>query len=442
MLSSLLICPILAHNEDLISNKDLSLPKLVDLNSNKQLPYWDIRGSASIDQGRLLLTKESKGRQEGSIWNLKTTLNSNSFTVEFVFRSLGDSGKTGNGAIFWLLNNLGGSVDKLIRSDTSLYGGPSKFDGIALVVDSNGPLGSTLRGYVNDNSKVYTSDLNDAASEQFYRDEQFGECIIGYQNSQVPATIKLSYDEASKVLRVSIDNKICFETSGSIKFPTASKFTIGVSAKSGTNDKVEALELFKLNVYDEHILTSEQKYDQVELAVQPVIIKKTVDEEGNDQTKKQEIVKEANSNSNINNNRNNEVFNEQQKLNNENIEKILSKLAAFDDQLSQRLSETLNKQKQENSDLHNQIQDLVKQNNVLESYMKDFDRKLQTIMTHSKDSEQNKDIQAQWHESNSKTTESFFKSLKYIIYLLILFVAILGGVVYRLRSDIKHAKLL
>lgn len=411
-------------------DEGLLLPKIVDLTSNKQLTNWETRGSTQITGGRLMLTPEGQSRLEGSIWNKNYKLSKKAFSIEYTFRATGDRGKTGNGIAFWLLNDSQGNVDRLVRADTSLFGGPSKFDGLAFVVDSNGPLGSTLRGYANDNSKVF-----DAESPEFYH-QDFGKCIIGYQDSQVPATLRVTYDEIHHQLRVSIDNKLCFENSKFVIPENELNLIVGVSASSGKHKKHEAFELFKLNVY-ELSLPGELEYDKVELAAQPVVV--TKNQKGEVVSKKTGLELEK------------EKLVAQKldllgQLNEEQLNTILGKLSAFDEQLSQKLAQTMEKQKLDNTDLQRQIERLSLQNSVLEKYLKEVDRKLHSLVLTELDKKQEKENlraeQIQKADLERLLTEKLHKSIKMFFWLLLVLVGVLGAFIFRLRSDIKHAKLL
>ncbi|GMM34535.1 Emp47 protein [Saccharomycopsis crataegensis] len=425
-----LLTSSLAHEADEVPvDTGLSLPKLVELTNTKQLSNWESRGSTSLDGGRLLLTPESSsGRYEGSIWNKNYRLSKKSFSIDLTFRATGSDGKTGNGFVFWILNDSQGNVDKLVRTDTTMYGGPSKFDGLAIVVDSNGPLGSTLRGYANDNSKEF-----DVTNPEFFKQE-FGKCIIGYQDSQVPATLRISYDDIFSQFKVSIDNKICFETNQFKVSESDLDFIIGASAASGKYDKQEAFEIFKLNVYDT-IIPTEQEYDHVELAAQPIIITKNVDGVVTSRTTGVPKASQEQPDNTVPDN-----------VNQESINRILNKLTAFDAQISKKLSDTMDKQNTENSNLHRQIEQLTSQNDILEKYLKEVDRKLHSLVMGEENKKQEKETfrlaTLQKDELNKDSTEKLFKTIKTFIYLLLVLICVLGTFIYRLRSDIKHAKLL
>lgn len=423
--------------EKITTDAKLSLPKLVDLTSAKQLNDWEVRGSANLEKGRLLLTPEKSGRHEGSIWNKNYKLDKNSWSIDFVFRALGATGKTGNGLVFWLLNDSQRNVEKLVHSDTTLYGGPSRFDGLAFVIDSNGPLGSTLRGYANDNSKRFDSD-----DGEFYKQE-FGKCIIGYQDSQVPSTVRISYDQYKYQLRVSIDNKICFE-SNQFKIPeNENDLILGMSGKSVA--KQEAYEIFKISVYDS-VFQSEQKYDEVELAAQPVVITKNPDGSIASRTTglpppPRQNIPGAGAGAGAN-----AAGGAGGNPNQEGVNSILRRINALDSQVSLRISEAFAKQNAEKIGLEKKIEQLSSHNDVLEKYLKEVDRKLHSLVLSEQDKKLEKEsfrkaaLEKAHEERNS--TEKLFNRIKTFIYVLLFLVIVLGTFLYRLRNEIKHSKLL
>lgn len=399
---------------------------------------WEIKGSATLNNGRFLLTPEKSGRYEGSLWNKNFKLSKKSWTIDFVFRALGEIGKTGNGLVFWLLNDSRGNVERLVQADTGLYGGPTRFDGFAIAVDSNGPLGSTLSGYANDGTGTLTTD-----SPNFHK-LAFGKCIIGYQNSQVPATIRISYDEFKHQFKVSIDNKICFETN-QFKIPeNENNFIVGVSAESGLSNKREAFEIFKIQVY-KNILETEQKYSAVELAAQPVV----VTEQGDGSQLQQPLGADKNDKPPSKPNQRPPMEAGQgssRGFNREHLNQLTEQINGLDSKLEGKLKSYISKFTADNSQLNEKVHELTAQNTQLEAYLKEIDRKLHSMLLSEKDKKLEKEnfrkAAIEKAASDKNSTEKVFNSIKTFIYILLVLIVGLGAFIYRLRGDIKHSKLL
>ncbi|CAI4060691.1 hypothetical protein N7582_001681 [Saccharomyces uvarum] len=249
----------LADNSDASKlNSDYSLPDLINL---RKVPgNWKAGEQASLEEGRVVLT--SGQNTKGSLW-LKQGFNlKDSFTLEWTFRSVGYSGKTDGGISFWFVQ------DSAVPSDKQLYNGPSKYDGLQLLVDNNSMLGPTLRGQLNDGQKP-------VENANIY-DRSFASCLMGYQDSSVPSTIRMTYDmEDNNLLKVQVDNRICFQTR-KISFPTGS-YRIGVSAVNGeVNKNAESFEIFKMQLFDGVI--EDSLIPNVNAMGQPKMIMKVIDQ--------------------------------------------------------------------------------------------------------------------------------------------------------------------
>lgn len=188
-------------------------------------PDWHITGDSSFDNGRLILTP--KPNSKGSLTN-DLEVSYDSWTIETIIRSAGAAGKTGSGASLRVVANHG--------SDTSFFGGPGKFDGLNIVVDSDGPTGSAIRGYLNDG----TVDFSTLGDKTY--DNSFGSCLATYQDSQVPFTLRAVYYNG--ILTVQVDNKVCFKTK-QVKLPK--NYKVGFSAATGSQH--EQFELLRLKTY-------------------------------------------------------------------------------------------------------------------------------------------------------------------------------------------------
>lgn len=176
-----------------------------------------------------------------------------SWTIETIVRSVGAFGKTASGVSLRYINK---HID-----DTSFFGGPGLFQGLNVIVDSDGPSGSTIRGYLNDGT-VDFSKLGD----KLY-DNSFGSCLIAYQNSQVPFTLRIVY--YSGILTVQVDNKVCFKTK-QVSLPK--NYRVGFSAATGNEH--EQFELLRLKTYG-GVLSEVLDNDNL-AATQPKVIREYV----------------------------------------------------------------------------------------------------------------------------------------------------------------------
>ena len=209
-------------------NKDFSLPDLIQ---TKEWPKsWASSDDAILEEGRAVLTP--KKSTKGSLWSRSGYSLEKSFTAEWTVRSTGFNGKSEGGLAMWFTAEKG-------EKDSQLYNGPSKFEGLQLLIENNGVLGSNLRAQLNDGSKVLTKDN--------IHDESFASCLLSYQDSTVPMTVRLTYDNSQEyLLKVQVDNRVCFQTK-KVQFPSQ-KYQFGISADNANN--AESFEVLQLKVYD------------------------------------------------------------------------------------------------------------------------------------------------------------------------------------------------
>lgn len=239
-------------------NEALSLPDLVSLSSIPK--SWIAGESSTFEEGRILLTP--KQGSKGSLWEKENYQLRESFTLEWTFRSVNYEGKSESGLAFWFLN----PNEKSDLTDKTLYNGPAKFDGLQLLVDNNGPLSSTMRAQLNDGGDTFTA-------ANIY-DRTFASCLMGYQESAVPSTLRLTYDRSSdNLLKLQVNNKICFQTR-KVRFPEG-EYRIGVTADNA--DTTESFEILKMSIYDGPI---EDSYiPNVNAMAQPRVLTKVIDKE-------------------------------------------------------------------------------------------------------------------------------------------------------------------
>lgn len=233
--STIIAHPLTTEGEDEDAKKleqAFSLPDLVKLKDNSVPSHWQLSDSTKLNEGRVILTPQVNSK--GSLWLKNAYPLKDAFTIEWTFRSVGFVGKSPlNGLAFWFINEKG------LKDDHNLFNGPSKFDGLNFVVDSNGPTGPSIRAQLNDGSASFTNEI--------VYDQSFAYCLFGYQDSSVPSTIRLTYDRSDdNLLKLQVDNRVCFQTR-KIQLPE-SKYKIGVSATVGKD--LESFEILKMNLYN------------------------------------------------------------------------------------------------------------------------------------------------------------------------------------------------
>lgn len=240
---------------------------MADLVHQRDVPAgWTRQGDAILEEGRFRLTP--KKSTSGSLWWAESHDLHSSFTVEWTFRSTGFTGKSEGGLAFWAID---GSADT--NRDKGLFGGPAKFKGLQLFVDNNGPVGPSIRAVLNDGSAPLKR-------EQVY-EQTFAYCLMGYQDSSVPTSARLTYDKNDNhLLKLQIDNKVCFQTR-KVKLPPGS-YKLGYSASNADNN--ESFEILKVKFFNGPI---EDSYiPNVHAMPQPKLVTQVVDKE----TGKKEIV--------------------------------------------------------------------------------------------------------------------------------------------------------
>lgn len=220
------------HQDIMDSKQPPRLPNLAKVNSIADLsPEWFIKGAMALDEGRLVLQEGS-----ASVWSRQPLTNSNKdWTIEVIFRNSErvevddhlyfDS----NGFSFWLLESE-------LPSDTANFGGPRTYDGIHILI--NNKEGRGLKIFANDGTGTPTNSKTDS----------LGWCDLNYLDSSIPFTLRLSYSATDKIFKVQIDNNLCFKTE-KLSFDNLKEdFLIGVSASTDPKSQ-EFWELFKLDTF-------------------------------------------------------------------------------------------------------------------------------------------------------------------------------------------------
>lgn len=213
-----------------------SLPNLLAANDISDLDLtWDVLSNVRLETGRLIIDKNS-----GGIWSKAHLANTgDEWTIEMVFRSSGTSkndlvfGET-NGLSLWLIDSSNSvSIDDRNMDN---FGGPSRFDGFQFLVNTKEHRG--LKIFNNDGTKSLENSI----------DQSFGDCTFNYLDSLVPFTVRVSYSKLRNWFKVQVDNNLCFKTD-KIKLPKdLNDFMFGVTGSTSPSSQ-EVFEILKLNVW-------------------------------------------------------------------------------------------------------------------------------------------------------------------------------------------------
>ncbi|KAM7221410.1 protein EMP47 [Rhypophila decipiens] len=190
-------------------------------------------GAPELLSNKVILTPLMPGNQRGAVWADKTVQHQNWIT-DVEFRASGPERAGGNLNI-WLAKD-----GPHVVGTSSLYT-VRKFEGLVLVVDQHGGTSGMIRGFLNDGNTDYSVHHNvDGLA--------FGHCVFPYRNLGRPAQIKLRQTDAK--FSVEVDSHLCFE-SDKIRIPAGYNF--GITAASA--DSPDSFEVFKLVVLTEESKT-------------------------------------------------------------------------------------------------------------------------------------------------------------------------------------------
>lgn len=247
--------------EDLPIN-EYSLPNLIT-NGNSIPSNWEIKDSAKLEEGRFVLTPGQSSK--GSLWLKPIIKNLESFTIEWTFRSLYYQGKHSGGLSFWFLSDFDS-----IGNDQRLFNGPSKFNGLQLLVDSNSQVSQSIHAQLNSGSNQLLE------SNQKIYDKSFASCLMGYQDSTVPLTLRLSYDsDSNNMLKLQVDNRVCFQTR-KIKLTDILQKGLKIGVTADNSDSIESFEILQMKLYDKII--DDVLIPNVNAMSQPKLLTKIIDE--------------------------------------------------------------------------------------------------------------------------------------------------------------------
>jgi mannose-binding lectin 1 len=194
--------------------------------SRDSIPGWNIGGDGhepTLLSDKLILTPPYPGNTRGFAW-AQSPVSQQEWSAEFQFRA---SGPERAGGILQLWYTKDGQA----RVGTSSIYTVGQFDGFALVIDTHGGRGGSIRGFLNDGTTDYKSHRSvDSLA--------FGHCDYAYRNLGRPSVVKLKHTNSG--LEVTVDDKACFSTN-KVKLPAGNTF--GFTA--ATPENPDSFEVFK-----------------------------------------------------------------------------------------------------------------------------------------------------------------------------------------------------
>lgn len=354
------------------------------------------------------------------------------FTIEWTVRSVNYEGKSTGGMAFWFI-----SSDKM--KDSSLYNGPAKFSGLQILVDNNGPLGQSIRGQLSDGSIAFKKD-------DIY-DKSFGSCLMGYQGTSVPVTIRLSYSESldstsTNMLKLQVDNRVCFQTN-KINFPKDAianngLYNVGVTADNANTE--ESFEVLKMEYYD--IVTEEALIPNIKEMGQPRMIAKIIDQStGEVKTVEKSVLDEQNDKTS-----NYEFYQKMDKIEGKilandivNLEAKLGTIMKNQMTLVEQLNHVLENLQDATTSSDNNAKASADDENYKQFYS--MNEKLEQLMQErEKVREANKKDEAL--QSNGITGDEILKRLAVWLLPFIVLIIVLAYYTFQIRKELTKTKLL
>ncbi|KAJ5993444.1 hypothetical protein N7451_009168 [Penicillium sp. IBT 35674x] len=190
------------------------------------IPGWNINGEGfdtSLLSDKLILTPPYPGNVRGSAW-AQNPISQPEWAAEFQFRATGPERASGNLQLWY-------TKDGQARVGTSSIYTVGPFDGFALVIDTHGGRGGSIRGFLNDGTTDYKTHRSvDSLA--------FGHCDYAYRNLGRPSVVKLKH--TNSFFEVTVDDKVCFSTD-KVALPAGNTF--GITA--ATPENPDSFEIFK-----------------------------------------------------------------------------------------------------------------------------------------------------------------------------------------------------
>jgi mannose-binding lectin 1 len=286
-------------------------------------------------------------------------LDYDSWTIEAVFRSVGAHGPHG------------GAFALKYAVETTRNVIWDKFDGLQVVVDTNSNMGSAVHAFLDDD----TVDLSELGENKY--DAAFGSCLLNYQDSQVPTTLRISYYNGYLVIQA--NNRICVKTN-KVKLPFGHK--ISVLTESGSVH--EQFELLRLKTYAGVI--SEVSDNDGLSAAQPKVVTEFVQlDDMGEEVNKIEVDKSASKKTEVHTSDILEILDNVQKSNKEIIDQFSSMqskiLALSSGSSGSNDFSYLDDQNKKIKQLHNEIMVLSQKIDTLDGNINSFNAEINKVVS-------------------------------------------------------------
>ncbi|XP_038058214.1 protein ERGIC-53-like isoform X2 [Patiria miniata] len=160
------------------------------------VPFWQYGGSAFASDEQVRITPSIRS-QKGYIWS-KYKVPHDHWEVEFYFKVTGRGRVGADGLAFWYVDNKPAGVESTPGQEPppqhptqlSVFGGPDKWNGLAVIFDSfdndnmrNNPY---ILSMVNDGTVQYQHNTDGM-------NQQLGGCLRDYRNKPYPVRAKIEY---------------------------------------------------------------------------------------------------------------------------------------------------------------------------------------------------------------------------------------------------------
>jgi len=207
------------------------------------MPFFDSMGDTMVTSNFIRLTPDDKSRR-GGLWN-KVPVYARAWEMVVTFKIHGSSRNlAADGLAIWYVN--------LKKQEGGVFGGPSKFRGLGIFLDTYKNGGSTgafprVSGFINNGDWEF-----DHATDG---DKQsFGHCYAMARNREHDTDLKIRYKEKVLSVMVDVDGsgswRSCFEKRGVI-LPTG--YYLGFTAATGDltdNHDIIAIRTYQVETTD------------------------------------------------------------------------------------------------------------------------------------------------------------------------------------------------
>lgn len=412
-----------------------SLDKLL---TTLEIPkHWTAKEQTILEEGRVILTPKTNSK--GSLWLVDPVKLGSDFTIEWTIRSVNYEGASAGGLSLWFISSD-------YTKDKSLYDGPATYNGLQVLVDNNSPLGQSVRGVLSDGSaKVSTDSVHNSA---------FASCLMGYQGTSVPLTMRLSYTESLPAtgrsqLKLQVDNRVCFQTDKIILPKDGASnngaYHIGITADNAKTP--ESFEVLRMQYFDS--LVEEALAPNTKEMAQPRMIAKIIDEStGKEKLVEKQVLDEKNDHTS-----NYMLFQKLDKMEGkilandiselqEKLQQIMKNQYTMVEQLNSVLEKLQNKAKSDGDKPSGNNKEFDRNNEEYKQFFA-MNEKLGKLMDERDQlREANKQQESMRSATNAVTTDEIVSKLAVWLVPLIGIMFVMAYYTFKIRQEITKAKLL